>query len=687
MKSSYADRRINELFSGLMASSPAMVTDDVEIPIYGDDFDIVKLMEEAKDPDTGMIRDLRIDDRDLKTGKNYLDYAFNIIGKDAHPPWATQMWTGLMLFGEVCPVCTPRKWMDPQWVVDHIDKSTPSQEFNGIMTLLENGRCKKCGLHKYELIKNHGLHNYVELVNCLGQRSGKSASAASYAGYHAHRFLKFPRLADLTSAMQKSTELTATMVSLNFDKAFSLLWTPFIKGMDESSWFKDYHAMLDHHAEKYGIELYRKRSEYVKYFHKNLKFYPSGPRASTLRGDTRILGALDELGLFPLPTGDQDEDEQSERANADEAHKSLMNSLTTVQAIQLQLLAKEMNCPPGLMIGVSSPFSHRDKVMRLLEDAKTPEGRKVILGVNLPTWKVNPHIERDHPMIVLAYARNAEKAERDYGANPPRIHNTFIKPSQTPHPLWVTKPTHAIKYCYDQPGELYAKVEKFYSPKFPSVVTLDAGHTNNSFTLTAGHFDFKRQKTVASTVLEIMTHDGRRIDFNKTYENLILPVCKDVNAVALFADQWQSIDILSRAKHDLGIAVWDNGRPQCLTKQYSPRRPDFDTLVSMMENGSIELPYLSEADYKSVLEESIEYRTLNGQPAKHLLLQMLTITDLGPGRCPTKGAGYTDDLLRALVLLTLIHREKVFERLKKADVVIGSTKRTNPIPIYVSRGM
>lgn len=686
------DRRVAELFGSIVGEErpeeqiPGQIMGLVQYEQqYGDDFDIVKLMQNAQDPDTGMIRDLKIDDRDLAGAKNYYDYAFSIIGKDAHPPWLMQMWTGLMLFGEVCPVCSNKKWLNLSWIVDNVDRGKPSREITEHLQLLDNGRCPKCKRHKWELIQNHGLNNYIELVNVLGQRSGKSASAASYGSYVNHRYLKFPRLADLTSGMQKSTELTGTFVSLTFAKALGLLWVPFKNIIDESSWFNDYHAMLDHYGEKYGVELYRKKDEFIKYYHRNLKFYPSGPKGSTLRGDTRILAALDELGLFPLPTGNDEEDENSERANADEAHKSLTNSLTTVQAIRLKLLEKEMNPPPALMLGVSSPMSMKDKVMRLLEDSRTENGKKYILGVNLPTWKVNPHIGRDSPIITLAYERNAEKAERDFGANPPRVHNTLIKPNQAPQKIWVAKNTHKLKYHYDQPGELYGKVDLLYRPKYPSVLCLDAGHSNNSFSLAGGHFDFARQKTVVSTLIEVMTHDGRKIDFNRVYEHIILPVMRDINCVALFADQWQSLDILSRAKSDMGEAVWAKG-PRCLTKQYSPKRADFDSLIAMMENASIELPFLAEADYQDVLGRTIDYKTLNGQPEKHLLLQMLTVTDMGPLRAPTKGAGYTDDLFRALVLIGLIHKEKVFTRLKEADQVVGKEARTMPKPVFVSRG-
>lgn len=684
-KSAYLEKRVNELFGSMMVPVLAEPTDeDASAKVYADDFDIVKLMEEAKDPDTGIIRDLKIDDRDLKVAKNYYDFAFTTIGKDAHPPWLIQMWIGLLMFGEICPVCSDKRWLNLSWIVENVDRGLPSIGITEHLKILKNGVCPKCKRHKWELIEKHGLNNYTELVNCLGQRSGKSASAASYSAYVTHRYLKFPKLAELTSAMQKSTELTGTFVSLTFAKALSLLWVPFKNIIDDSTWFSDYFAMLDAHAEKYGIELYRRKDEYLKFYHKSFKFYPASPLGPGLRGDTRILAAIDELGLFRLPTSDGDEDEKL-IANADEVHKSLTNSLVTVQQIRNQLLKQDMNPPPAMMIGVSSPMSHRDKVMRLLEDSRTETGRKQILGVNLPTWKVNPHLDRNSDAIAMAYARNAEKAERDFGANPPRVHNTFMKATQVPQKLWVVKNTHKLTYCYDQPGELYGKVELFYRPKYPSVVCLDAGVANNSFTLSGAHFDFERQKTVLSTLIEIMTHDGRRIDFNSTYLNVILPIMRDINAVCLFADQWQSLDILSRAKSDMGTATWAKGGNRCITKQYSPKRSDFDALVAMLESGAYELPFLAESEYQDVVERAIEYRTLNGKPEKHLLLQMLTVADQGPGRAPTKGAGFTDDLFRSMVLTTLIHKERVFERLKLADVAEVSEKRKMPMPIFVRR--
>ena len=305
---------------------------------YDDDFDIVALMDSAKDPDTGLMRDLKIEDGDLRNASSFYDYCFNVIKEDAHPPWMMQMWIGIILFGEFCPVCSDKRWLSLDYMVNSVDRSLPSAGIADHIQLLHHGVCPKCKRGKYELFKNHGLRNYVELVNVLGQRSGKSALAANMATYITHRYIKFPKLATLTKAMQKSTELTGTFVSLNFNKAFSLLWTPYINIINESKWWQEFHSVLDHAGERYGIELYRKKSEFIKYFFKGMRIYPSGPKSQVLRGDTRLLAIIDELGLFPLPTGNEEEDEKSERANADEAHKSLFNSLATVQSVNIELL-------------------------------------------------------------------------------------------------------------------------------------------------------------------------------------------------------------------------------------------------------------------------------------------------------------------------------------------------------------
>lgn len=648
-----------------------------------DDFDITRYMQELEDPDTGVLHDLKIDTRQLPHADNYFDYAFRLIGKKANPPWARQLWTGLMLFGEICPCCSNPKWLD----VHNVPKDYDGSQIQEHLTLLKKGKCPKCKRTKYQLIKEYGLKNYVQLVNVLGQRSGKSSSLAGYAEYHTHLLLMFPQYAALTNSMQASTQLTGTFVSLNFSKAVGVMWTPYRKRiMEESNWFKDYFKLMDHYKEKYGKELYRTSTLYLEFYLKNLRMYPSGPRSTTLRGDTRVLAALDELGLFPLPKGDDEEDENSERANADEAHKSLYNSLLTVNTAFNTLLKEGFQTvPPALLYCVSSPISLRDKVMRLLRDSEKDPS---ILGINLPTWEVNPYLEKDSPYIASAYIANAEKAERDFGANPPAVHSRFIGTDLITTKLFCNgQNSHTFQYQYDRVGEIYLKLKQVRTFNYPTVVSIDAGHTNNSFSIAAGYYDFEIGDTVVTTLLECMPVQKRKINFTLLYTHVILQLCKDLNAVALVADQWQGLDQLYRVKEDMGLNPLQ--KPRTKGEQYSPKRKDFDMVLHLIKEGTLKLPSLKSADIEHVIDGQIEnYRTeMFEKPVQHLALQMATVRDIGTLRAPDKGENMTDDLFRAKSLLvTAIHRPKIMERLSEArKFIYGGNRSVMPRPVFVSR--
>ncbi len=1128
-----------------------------------DDFDIARYMREAEDMDTGTLHDLKIDTRDLKLADNFYDYAFEFRKKAmragrAHPPWSRQMWVGAMLFGEVCPKCSDPDWLD----INNVPVNYKSINMPEHLCFLKKGKCPKCKRSKWDLIQNHGMRNYTQYAGVIGQRGSKSSLTALLASYVTHRILKFPSLASLSTAMQASTELTGTFVSLTYGKAAGVLWTPFKHIIEEEcDWFTDYFELMDHYKGKYGRELYKLNAQFMSFYDRNLRIYPSGPKSQTLRGDTRCVsgselvstdvglmridnprlrgqrvslrgeshpvvrhliqgvrdivrvklsngfwidctpdhlfeallpdysrknvqaqdlegayltlelngkfgsgdlsayappkskhsfrfdalaaihraktftipelrelgiptsklsrllvamkasgdlmrlkrrpdgyipfslrldatlpsligkyargkildkqaatiplrdsfalgyllgafvadgsyankqefrinaldrtrienirshllevfgveykiheyvspkyqktayyvsvstanvrsffvwlglspatarsktlpwsvlqgtrdmvhgylcghlvsdgtidsglfmystvsrdlakqlmtllghcrihsnlyynastdgtydvfvdpafhtrfrktiaskltiaktkhgrridfasirntrkryptfnapyfqhkdqrnmlyyakrvmqtgdarcvplaeypskvkklmaetdrdtvylrvesvtplkssvpvfdisvdsdehlfklgpgvvthncfGALDELGLFPLPSGDDQEDETSERANADEAHKSLFNSLGTASAIYENLLREGyQTAPPPILFNVSSPYSIRDKMMRLLRQSKTEAGRS-ILGVQLATWEMNPTFTRQSQFIVDAYNANYEKAERDFGANPPTVHSRFVPVDAYKSGVFVGgKNSHQFVYQYDQAKEVYGKIEIVRNWNgYPSIITIDAGHTNNSFCIVGGHYNFETGKTHATTLLECMPTEGRSVNFNLLYENVILKLAKDLNAVGLGADQWQGIDLLYRIKADMGLNPLK--KPRCLPKQYSPKRKDFDNTVEMMRSGNLILPTVSDKDRDWILDGNIDnFRTdMMGKPVQHLMLQMSTVMDAGEGRAPTKGEKMTDDMFRALVLfVATVHHPKVLERLEEA---------------------
>ncbi len=649
-----------------------------------DDFDISRFMRDAEDQETGLLHDLKVDTRDLPRANNFFDFCKRLMGPNTKHPYPLQAWVGAMLFGEVCPCCSNKDWLD----IDNVPKDYPFLEMEEHLVMLERGECPKCKRGKWDLIQNHGLNRYMQLVNCLGQRSGKSLSAAMYSAYHLHRFLAFTPLANLTNSMQASTELTFTFVSLTYVKAKGVLWTPFIEIINDSKYFTQYFECMDHYGSQYGKKLYNKASEFLRINYRNIRFYPSGPKGSTLRGDTRIGGALDELGLFRLPKDGQEEDGTSEIANADEAHKSLMRSMTTVGAASLDAMKKGHNFAPGpILLNVSSPMSIRDKMMRLLKESRTEEGKRRILGVQKATWEFNPYLERDDPLIAGEFASNWEKAERDFGANPPLVHSRYMGVNSLREDIFVNGPNgHDFTYERQHFGELYGTIQKRRTFPFPSVVAIDAGVSDNSFCVVSAHYNFDTGKTVVSNVIECMPHEGRRINFNLMYEQVILPLCKATNAVYLTADQWQSLDILHRIRVDMGKLP--DGKEVCTSRQYSPRRADFDMLRALIVNKNVLCPTVKPDRVEWIVNGGVDnYKAeMNEKPVEHLLLQMLTVREVAEGKPPTKGENFTDDIYRAVVLATsAVHDPRIMERLTEALKYAKRANGGSVAPISVGR--
>lgn len=526
----------------------------------------------------------------------------------------------------------------------------------------------------------------------VNHNCGKSSITAFVSTYLTHCYLMFPNLASLArKEMQASTQLTGLFVSLTFAKAVGVMWTPYKKIIAESTWFAQHREMLDYHGAKYGAKFYTDSTIYLDYAYKNFRFYPSGPKFSTLRGSTSLFAALDELGLFPVPTGDSDEDETSERANADEAHKSLSRSLTTVSNIRNRLIKENINSVPAcILMSVSSPISQRDKMMRLVRQSKTLEGEKYIYAQQMATWEINPSMNRDDPVISLAYSENFDKADRDYGANPPSVQSPFMRSPDLQDIFINGQNSHNLKYCYDKPNELYGTLEKVRGTKWPSLITIDAGVVNNSFCIIGGHYDFDSQKTVVTTIIECMPHENRRINFNLVYEHIIKVLAKDLHAIAMLADQWQSIDLLHRLKDDMGNNALQ--KPKVLSKQHSPNRKDFDVLLSMCRNRNLIFPTIPELDKEKVDSGNVENFRVDmlNKPVAHLYLQLLTMRDVGENKCPTKGDSMTDDIARALVLFaSKLHTPIIMDRLKEAIPWVSESgkviQKAMPMPGFRGR--
>lgn len=633
-----------------------------------EELDIVSMLEKARDPDTKTIRDAKIDDSDIPRANNFFHYCTTMLGKDARLPFARQMWIAYTLFAEACPRCS-----DPEWKsIENVPVNYPTKDMQEHVQFFEKGKCPKCKATRGSMIHSKELNFYGELDACVGQRGGKSTVTSTMASYLLHCYLKLPKLSAFCEGIQDSSPLTATFVGVRATDAYNLLWTPVIKILDASPWFQQYHEMLKYNGNKLGKELYKKKDVFLRYEHKNIEMYPSGPTKRGLRGRTRFLGAIDELGWFPVKKHDPNDTEEAERehADAEEVYTALDRSLATIRTELLDVIQrKEYNTlMNAFQINISSPSSKKDKLFRLMEANRNSNEA---LSIHLATWEMSPRFTRDNPIIVKAYENNPITAERDYGANPPAAAFPFIESVDAIKKCFTGKNTVGIVTAdREAHGKSYraAKIGVMHPLNEipPSILSIDAGYNNNSFALTIGFR--KSVKVVVPVLIEVQPGRGNVIHYNALYEKVISPLIKAYNVKFVFADRWQSISILHRIQDEFGI---ESG-------MYSVKMPDFNLTRSKLEAEEFSLPSIEKeiTDNEAVVNYPSAFFN---SPAAHLFFQMKTVSE--SGKTVIKGDGYTDDLFRSLVLLS----SKLFDPKIEEKISNMSVKKRNSVVIGIVR--
>lgn len=517
-----------------------------------------------------------------------------------------------------------------------------------------------------------------------GVVSHNSTTASMLTTYVFHRMLKSPKLGKVARGIQESTQLTASFVALSVTNAYKLLWTPVRDVIVDSAWFKAYFDFMDYHGKRMGKELYQfnPTGTYFRSFLNNIDAFPSGPSKRNLRGPTRLIAVTDELGHFPFnPLQDEDEEgaDERERANADEVHMVLTNSLATVRGeIMHQYTRGVFTYPQAFNISISSPASWRDKIMRLLAEAETSND---MLGMRAATWEISPLFPRTHPVITSMYAKNPRKAERDFGANPPRLSsNIFTKDAI--QALFDGMNAHAVMYDLTEPSFTRAKAVVMHEPaNLPaSLMSLDAGLTNNAFAITVLHPIKGDEKMVghyrASTILEVVAQPNTQIDFVFLYENIIWPMIQAFNVREVYADRWNSAYILR--------LIETQSKGQVKAFNYSLRGKDFNDFIQFVNACQLHMPKIEISP--DVAELTIDFKKdLIKYPAAHLYRQFLTVQQY-QGML-VKGSDSTDDMFRSLVLATTrFFDPKVVERFKTYPDRVRGGMSSNAVVLVGGRG-
>lgn len=217
---------------GSEVSSMGELTSDPS-GVLPDDF-VAEAMRRAYDPDTGTLRDLRVDDSHLPMAKNFFDYCLNIVGKSVKMPFARQMWVSYILLAEYCPRCTKEKYYTD---IELIPVDMETRDFKKKIAFLEYGVCPYCEATRYELIQSKELADKIELILIAGQRSGKSTLLCMLISYITHVYLKSPKLSSLYVGIQDFTPLSALLTATTSGQALKTLWSPIRRIFGASSWY------------------------------------------------------------------------------------------------------------------------------------------------------------------------------------------------------------------------------------------------------------------------------------------------------------------------------------------------------------------------------------------------------------------------------------------------------------------
>jgi hypothetical protein len=355
--------------------------------------------------------------------------------------------------------------------------------------------------------------------------------------------------------------------------------------------------------------------------------------------------ALDELGWFPF----DDESDDKERMSANEVYTALDRSLKTVRAASTRLISEGYdNFPMAYSFNISSPSSIMDKIMSLVQ---TYKGSPDVLTVHLPTWEFNPTLTKED--FRKEYRENPQRAERDFGANPPLNESPFVENMDNVYKMCHPRGRNRvdIKYMISRSStgkpSKYGVITRLKIPEVihPAVMAIDAGQVNNSFVIVVGHLE--DECPVIDTIVELIPHKNQdTLNFHRIAEEIMYPLIDELNVKYVIADRWQSIKILSDVEAQFGIETGTYSLKYQDLVMVRDYMTDDDPIITIPR---CELPFKEIVSHVAKNPDSYP-KCFKGMPIAHLVFQISTVVDTG--RFVLKGPRLTDDIFRAFALAT-----------------------------------
>lgn len=427
----------------------------------------------------------------------------------------------------------------------------------------------------------HDHHLFRAACGLALHNSGKTALSAMVSTYITHQYLTLDGMPYEALGLTPTT-IRGVFVATSKGQASETLWQNVLDLMDGCQWYTDYHEHLTEEGYRKGEEYFKRLNESITYYNKALALSFESANPAKLRGRTRFLGSLDELGLFP--SGEQYAE------SGQECYTSLNNSLRTVRsATREQIQRGAINPPRGWMISVSSPIAEDDPIMPLLETAKTSSK---MFAFHHPTWEINPTITMDD--LKDEMLKDPKKFWRDFGAQPPTASDAFIGQPQMIDAIVQENVPNSLIYDFGRVSQSVGTATYYYrvlrvlgtrphDVDYPRLLAIDAGETENSYGFVIGYYDFEREKVVTEAIAEIepeTTSQGQVVTVSFDKANEVFFQLQDIfNIKMAVADRWNSTLTLEQLRNK-GIEAF----------KHSPKLHEFKLFRARIFNRESELP-------------------------------------------------------------------------------------------------
>ena len=607
--------------SGLIIKSKEIIKPDA--------FDLRAVVGKAIKRVPGLPPGHRFDD-DVPRAPNFFTFVFGAKYLNAflNPK---QIEIGSLYYSEVCPYCSDWEY------AQNIKHNATLDEIQERVVFTRYGKCPKCKRTKLDFW-NDGYPNYNEVAVCAGQRSGKSSVVALMSCYTIHQYIMVGNISTLLELLPDSY-LDCSYVATTKTQVFKSIFQPLLVYLESTPWFTAYHQHLDEVGARLGRKLYNITKQRFEYLHKRIRGAPEAPSGHGLRGLTRFCGGLDEVGHL----SNREEDLDKAQISAPVIYDAVFQSYATV-ANAVEELHKQgyYQVPQVLFCNVSSPSDVGDMIVQLTKEK--PKQYDRILARTYTTFDMNPRLNAKQGFYKSMRASNPVMYRTNVLADPPLAHSPwFGDESEKIVGTFIAKRTNCLAlrqhtFTHNRRSFTTASVKFIRKVKRPTILVLDAGETNNSFSGALMGVDHETGRIVIEGVFEVIPSKKNPVNFTALYDDCITKIIKHYNVRCVFADQWNSSKILTDISMEHNIDAI----------RYSLKPDDFLAIkVEITENPPLGLSPEIPIE-KALNSVKINYpNNMRGSPVVHFYIQCLTVEN---GRVPFKGKDKTDDIFRAFAL-------------------------------------